>query len=152
MWHYVLSRDTGCKLSRLPTNAVPTQDASVEVLRTYVKHTYVLWRAYEHPGLDRAVIRIDTPARVTFVKLIRGRWFLVASSNTTISELSAWEIRSPSTCALRSRVYLPAPALDCAVDDGGSYVRVAISVGTWYAAHTLIFTDLIIESSVSRAL
>lgn len=119
------------KPSYLQGNAIPVEDASAETLRAWVKHAYVLRRAYQRPSLDRAIVRVDTPARVTFVRLVRGRWFLVASSNTTISELSVWEIISPSNCSLRNRVYFPAPVLDGMVDDGGSYIRLAVTVGTW---------------------
>ena len=131
LWHFVLNRDIGHNLSRIPNNAIPAQDAHVGVLRAWVKHAHALWKAYQIPSSDRAVIIINTPARVTFVKLVRGRWFFVASSDITVSELSIWEILSPSTCALRNRVYLPAPVLDGILDDGGSYIRLAVTVGTW---------------------
>lgn len=130
-WLSVLIRGAEYELSRLPANALPNQDASVNVLRACVKHAYLLKKFYQCPSLDRAIIRIDTPARVTFVKLIRGRWFLVASSNTTISELSVWEILSPSTCALQDRVYFPAPILDGILDDDRNNIRLAISIASW---------------------
>lgn len=132
LWIFLLERDVKHRSPCLPTNLIPLEDAPVGVLRAWVKHAHVLKAGYRNPSLDRTVIRTDTPARVTFVKLVRGRWFFVASSDTTISELSLWEIVSPSYCALRSRVYFPAPVLDGLLDDGGSYIRLAVTVGSWY--------------------
>lgn len=138
LWVFVLNKYIKHKLACLPSNAIPVEDAPVHVLRAWVRHAYVLWRSYQFPSLARSVIRIDTPAKVTFVKLVRGRWFFVASSNTAISELSIWDISSPSSCTLRNRVYFRAPVLDGAVDDGECYVRLAISIGTWYAIFTFL--------------
>ena len=120
-------------------SASDNQDASADVLRAWVKHAYVLRRAYQHPSLDRTVVRIDTLARVTFAKLVRGRRFLVACSDTMISELSVWEILSPSDCTLRNRVYFPAPVLDGIIDDGESHIRFAVTVGTWCVVSLFIF-------------
>ena len=114
---------------RLPANSVSPEEASANAVRAWVKHAVTLQKAYENPTLKRAVTRLDTPARVTFVKLLRGRWCLVASSNTSVSELSVWKILSPSVCSLRARIYLRAPVLDGLLDDGGYYIRCAVTIG-----------------------
>lgn len=95
----------------------------------------MLQKAYDNPGLGRALVRLDTLARVTFTRLLRGRWVFVASSSTSVSELSVWEILNPSTCELRTRVYLRGPVLDGLVDDGREYVRLAITIGTSQVFH-----------------
>lgn len=128
IWAHILDEGRRNGKLHVPSNLVPLVEASARTVRTLVKHAIVLREAYERPSLKRGLIRMDTPARVTFARLLRGRWCLVASSNTSISELSIWEIVSPSSCILHYRTYLRAPVVDGCVDDGGHYVRLAITI------------------------
>lgn len=128
IWIRILDEGTRSGKLHVPSNLVSLEEASARTIQRWVKHAIVLREAYERPSLKRGLIRMDTPARVTFARLIRGKWCLVASSNTSISELSIWEIVSPSSCILHYRTYLQAPVVDGCVDDGGHYVRLAITI------------------------
>lgn len=131
---------------RLPANSISLEEASANAVCAWVKHAVTLQKAYENPNLSRAVTRLDTPARVTFVKLLRGRWCLVASSNTSVSELSVWKILSPSVCSFRARIYLRAPVLDGLLDDGGYYIRFAVTIGASWVINTSFFTSVYLLS------
>ena len=97
-------------------------------MRMYLKHVLSLDSSYRNPA--PMVIRRCTTAAVTFVKVIRGRWFVVASSDSDVSELSLWEIEDSSGCRIHARIYLPGRVIDGMVDDSKDTVKLAVTIGT----------------------
>lgn len=126
----ILERDVKQKALCLPTNLIPLEEASASTVRTWVKYAVALDKSYKTPNANLSVIRSETPASVTYTKLLRGRWCIIASSNSSVSELSIWEIISSEACELHSRIYLPAPVTDGLVDDNHERIHLAVTIGT----------------------
>lgn len=75
-----------------------------------------------------AVSRVKLKLRVTWLKIIRTCWCLVASSSEAESRLTVWNLRG--RCSISKEYYLPGPVVDGAADDDGTDIVVALTIGT----------------------
>ena len=75
-------------------------------------------------------IHLQPGLRVTWVKLILGRWCIVAASDVNQRRLSIWEIVSDGIESRMADVFLEAPVIYGQIDHSAGRVRCAITVGT----------------------
>ncbi|TDL19708.1 hypothetical protein BD410DRAFT_726828 [Rickenella mellea] len=128
LWIHILKRyviDGGkCVIPyRRPLTLVDA--AAVE---SWTRNAFVLEKAYVSTS-RLYVHRLDTGIRaVTWVKLIRGRWCLAASSNTSESRLTLWDISSPDN-QICSEMLFPGPIMDGEIEDLNTEIIIAVSVG-----------------------
>ena len=106
-------------------------EASAHQVESLVRRAIILRRKYEGSG-RLTCQRIENPMRhgVTWAKLVRGRWCLIASANVDQSQLSVWEIQSNGDTHLVSRAFLDGPVLDGTTDESLGGVNIAITIGT----------------------
>lgn len=136
LWIVCLQREVIAMGIGLPRYRLSVEHASATDVRSWVKSAVALRKAYSSGGQDAKVVSIveDEGLEVTWVKVVRGRWCLVASSNVTTSFVGIWRIRSDGSLKLENRFYLPGPVLDGVVDDVMEEICIAITVATTYAS------------------
>ncbi|TDL19711.1 hypothetical protein BD410DRAFT_830161 [Rickenella mellea] len=97
-------------------------------VESWTRNAFVLERAYLSNN-PLSVHHLKTGIRaVTWVKIIRGRWCLAASSNISESLLTLWDI-STSDNRICAEMPLPGPIMDGEIEDIKSEIVVAVSVG-----------------------
>lgn len=82
--------------------------------------------------------RTELSDSITWLRLLRGRWCLVASSDAEEkrhSRLSIWDSRAESdtvtaTLQMRAEMFLPGPIMDGESEDDGVSIKVAVTVGS----------------------
>ncbi|TDL20793.1 hypothetical protein BD410DRAFT_829447 [Rickenella mellea] len=128
----------GCAARQLPADnyLIPyrrsLENVDASDVRSWLGHGMSLHRSYSSfsptiQKLDSIVPRIDT-----WVKLIRGRWCLVASSNVSESRLTLWDLSTRSGCCphLCCEIFFPGPIMDGQIDDDRTTIRIAVTVGS----------------------
>ncbi|TDL19718.1 hypothetical protein BD410DRAFT_402808 [Rickenella mellea] len=107
----------------------PLSLADAVAIESWTRNAFVLGKAYLSNS-PLSVHLLGTGIRaVTWVKLIRGRWCLAASSNTSESRLTLWDILS-SDNRICAEIFMPGPTMDGEIEDRNSEIIIAISVGS----------------------
>jgi len=132
LWLERLQRDVICKGIELPKYCQRLTQASAEDVRSLVKTTIALNKAYASGGQNATVnsFVVNDGLEATWAKIVRGRWCLVALSNVSTSFVGVWEIQSNGSSELASKFFLSGPVLDGVVDDVTDEIRIAITVAT----------------------
>ncbi len=132
LWLECLHRDVISKGIELPRHCQNVEQASAEDVRTWVKTSIALHKAYASGGRCATVnsFVVDDKLETMWTKIIRGRWCFVALSNVSTSFIGVWQIQSSGPLELRRRFFLPGPVLDGVVDDCKEEIRIAITVAT----------------------
>ena len=76
------------------------------------------------------MISIRGLAWVTWVKLIRGRWCIVASSDSLCSRLMVFDGLNGLQSSPKYESFLEGPVMDGVVDDTAHGINMALSIGT----------------------
>ncbi|TDL19723.1 hypothetical protein BD410DRAFT_841880 [Rickenella mellea] len=108
-------------------------------VESWTRNAYVLEKAYLSTS-SLSVYCFKTGIRaVTWVKIIRGRWCLAASSNISESRLTLWDI-SPPHHQICAEIFLPGPIMDGEIEDLNSEIIIAVSVGSkTYSQRNLMY-------------
>lgn len=67
---------------------------------------------------------------ITWTKLIRGRWCLIACSDFFVSQLVVWDLQNPTDQLQKAIFHLPGPVVDGIVEDITSEILIALTLGT----------------------
>ncbi|TDL19730.1 hypothetical protein BD410DRAFT_791883 [Rickenella mellea] len=106
----------------------PLSFVDAAAIESWTRNAFVLEKAYLTTS-PLSVRCFKTGVRaVTWVKLIRGRWCLAASSNTSESRLTLWDL-STSDDGCSAEIFLPGPVMNGEVEDLNSDIVIAVSVG-----------------------
>ncbi|TDL27935.1 hypothetical protein BD410DRAFT_781865 [Rickenella mellea] len=133
LWAWCARRElTGYQRRLIPHRILKAfQDASGLDVQSWVRHALSLDKNYASCAFAAHRICSEATYAVTWMRLIRGRWCLVASSNLNESRLTLWDLSSVSDglhpCA---RIFLPGPIMDGQVDDASNTIRVAVTIGS----------------------
>ncbi|TDL25192.1 hypothetical protein BD410DRAFT_826509 [Rickenella mellea] len=123
---------TNCQRQLIPHRILKAfPDASALDVQTWVRHALSLDSNYASGAFTVHRIFSEATYSVTWLRLIRGRWCLVASSNLNESRLTLWDLSSvsdgPHPCA---KIFLPGPIMDGQIDDASNTIRVAVTIGS----------------------
>ncbi|KAL5510926.1 hypothetical protein ACEPAG_4683 [Sanghuangporus baumii] len=132
LWVHILERDVKRKRLPIPANLRDISEVTASSVESWIKHAIMLDRCYKTPENALSVSRLGNrkgPA-VTWLKLILGRWCLVAAADDYESEMSLWEITSKGGPRRVAKIYLEAPVIDGRIDVSLGEIRCAVSVGT----------------------
>lgn len=113
-----------------------TGDPDARDVESWVKTDLTLPVAYRTASQKLSVRKIYVPPtlRVTWIKLVLGRWCMVAASCVDQSTLSFWRIATNGSGPWKmAEVPLEAPVIDGQIDYSTGHVRCAITVGARYA-------------------
>lgn len=132
LWAECLRRDVISKAIELPKYRPSLEQASAENVRDWVSVAVSLHRAYATGGRLATVQSSITKEEfeTTWVKIVRGRWCLVAMSNIFESSVGIWQIQPTGPSKLENKFYFPGPVIDGVVDDSTEEIRIAITVAT----------------------
>ncbi|TDL13259.1 hypothetical protein BD410DRAFT_903336 [Rickenella mellea] len=107
------------------------EDVDASDVRSWLAHGISLYKGYTSSSPTIQKLDSMAPRIVTWVRLIRGRWCLVASSNVSESRLTLWDLSSrsggPHPC---SEIFFPGPVMDGQIDDDLTSIRIAVTVGS----------------------
>ncbi|TDL27954.1 hypothetical protein BD410DRAFT_824728 [Rickenella mellea] len=106
------------------------EDVDASDVRSWLAHGMSLHRGYSSSSPTIQKLDSMAPRIVTWVRLMRGRWCLVASANVSESRLTLWDLSSrsgrPHPC---SEIFFPGPIMDGQIDDDLTAIRIALTVG-----------------------
>ncbi|TDL27949.1 hypothetical protein BD410DRAFT_799315 [Rickenella mellea] len=144
LWVHILRYDTSMSGIPLLPYRCSLESATANVVERWVRMALQVDWPYKH-AKELTVHRINLKSyqiasHVTWLKLIRGRWLLIASSSIESSSLTLWD-SSPNLGdpILRAKYSLPGPVINGSVDDTSSSISVAISVGSSEIEDVLMF-------------
>lgn len=108
---------------------LPTEDLNAHEMETLTHHILSIRHHNLSPSRPR-IVRFDQTRNVTWLRLVRGSWLLVAASDKKASSLSLWKLsdilQNGSDASPLSEAFLPAPVRDDAIDVEDGTLRVAV--------------------------
>ena len=107
----------------------PLKNLDVKTLEYWARSAFVLDKIYNGLGTNTFSI-IRGLSYVTWVKLIRGRWCLVASSDKLQSRFTVYDGIGGLRAREKQDYYLDGPVLDGVVEDTPLGINIALSIGT----------------------
>lgn len=128
LWIAILQDHIVRKRRPLPTYRRPLYEASAGDIQCWIKQSFIVEENYQS-GCVRSS-RTTTHKGITWVKLVRGRWCLVASADLEQSRLSVWNITLSSLHGPCTELSLEGPLTDGMVEDLGYSVHAAVTIAT----------------------
>jgi len=128
LWVKILERDVLAKHMNLHPLRTRLEQSSASHVESWLRCAIHLQHAHQS-GIQPTVTRIKLDLRVTWLKIIRTCWCLVASSSERESRLTIWQLQGARP-SISKEYYLPGPVIDGSIDDDGSNVVVALTIGT----------------------
>ncbi|KLO11327.1 hypothetical protein SCHPADRAFT_855527 [Schizopora paradoxa] len=144
LWISILERDVLSRGINLHPLRISKDEASVQHVESWIRCALSLSRAHRE---ERRPIttHVKLELRVTWLKILRINWCIVASSSERESRLTIWNLQGGSP-AISKEYYLPGPVGDGVVDDGGSGITLALTIGT-----TNMFVHVLSVCEIDRA-
>ncbi|EJD00091.1 uncharacterized protein FOMMEDRAFT_142533 [Fomitiporia mediterranea MF3/22] len=107
------------------------KDVEAHDIESWVRHAVSLDRNFATVRRRLHVRRVTNShgLAITWLRLIRGRWALVASADVNRCELMIWEIPLKGEMKLAARKFVEAPVIDGVVDESETQVQCAITIG-----------------------
>ncbi|TDL27940.1 hypothetical protein BD410DRAFT_739274 [Rickenella mellea] len=131
LWVVCARRElTSCQRHLIPYRR-SIQDASAFDIQSWFRHSISLDKNYASSAFTVHHLHTEATYAITWLRLIRGRWCLVASSNLNESRLTLWDLSSGSDKPQPfANLFLPGPVMDGQVDDASNTIRVAVTIGS----------------------
>lgn len=118
-----------------PARTPPTPNRTASDIEAWLRVAVTLdkvetWRK------PHSVQRNSGLKHVTWAKLVRGRWCLVAGSNIHESHLWVYDLSEPSISedSLALDIAFSGPVIDGTVDDSANEITLALTIGTRYVS------------------
>ncbi|KAL5510909.1 hypothetical protein ACEPAG_4666 [Sanghuangporus baumii] len=142
----IFSRFVKQRHAPVPYNLRPIHTVNAHDIESWVRHVVSLDREYRSQDKELTIRKLDTlrDHRITWLKLVLGKWCLIAASNEMNSELSLWDMNPTSSPRFVTQIYLEAPVMDGVMDYSKGEIRCAITVG---ATHPYILVIGIYSST-----
>lgn len=102
------------------------ESATAKQVESWVKYALQLQKAYS-TGASSEVTRINTELCVTWLKIIRARWCIVASSNTDQSRLLLLDVSDG--LRICKEIHLTGPVICGTVEDKCDRITLALTIG-----------------------
>lgn len=131
LWLHILDRDIKSKALPLPKYVRDINEATAEDVNEWVKNSLLLDNHYSS-GNEKTLIRENLSMSVTWIKLIRGRWCLIARSDLKNSQLVVWDLQASQDEHHKATFYLPGPVIDGIAEDNKDDILIALTIGTKY--------------------
>lgn len=122
-----MERDVLSENINLHPLRIPLGSASATHVESWIRCALSFKSAHQEEK-QPAVTRIKLELRVTWLRIIRTCWCLVASSTERESRLTIWSLRGGYS--ISKEYYLPGPVVDGVIDDDGTDVVAALTIGT----------------------
>lgn len=127
LWISILDHEVLYRGLLVHRSRAPLDSATAIQVESWVKCAFQLQKAYS-TGASSEITRINTGLCVTWLKIIRARWCIVATSNTTQSRLLLIDLSDDMRIC--KEMQLPGPVLFGAVDDKHDRILLALTIGT----------------------
>lgn len=136
LWLHFLYRDVKLRGLPSPKSTRPLDAIASRDVINWIKNGIVLNRNYL-TGYNDTLVRFDMSMHVTWTKIVRGRWVLVACSNLHLSMLILWDLHDTQPNSYKSMLYFSGPVTEALLEDDGSEILIAFTVGTKYVTYRL---------------
>ena len=130
LWVHIVERYVHSCGSHLPVQieARALGELEASTVQFWARTAFELNRTYTKHG-RRKMSYIDGLTCVTWIKLVRGRWCLVASSDLTQSRLIVFDgLRGLQN--YETEVFLEGPVMDGVLEDSVAGINIALSIGS----------------------
>lgn len=103
---------------------------SVEAIVLRAIHTSDSWSG--GAVTPKRVMHLDLPQSVDWLKLVNGRWLIVASSDNYVSKLSCWDMSLVSTGSVKpsAECFLPGRVNTVKLEVQSNGVVIALGIST----------------------
>ncbi|EKM48114.1 uncharacterized protein PHACADRAFT_203235, partial [Phanerochaete carnosa HHB-10118-sp] len=138
VWVHILRRDLISARLPFPSCCRPVRDLTGPQLEALLSHALCLERDILQPPERRSlhIVPLHQKRSVTWVKLVRAQWLVVAASDASVSVLSIWSLASlldsRGSQGLLSEIHLSGPVrgaiLDLADDRDGRDDQVIVAL------------------------
>ncbi|EJD04761.1 uncharacterized protein FOMMEDRAFT_132664 [Fomitiporia mediterranea MF3/22] len=132
LWTYLFKQHVIRNSLPVPHYLRCIKDVEARDIESLVKHAVLLDRDYATIWRKLHVRRIENSrdSAITWLRLIRGRWALVASADMNRCELTIWDIPPKGEMKLAAKAFVEAPVTDGIVDESDTQVQCALTIGT----------------------
>lgn len=127
LWVIVLEQHIHSKGFHLHPRRIGVETASAAQVESWVRCFFRLQRSFKH-GLPSSISRVKLDLHVTWMKVIRTRWCLVASSNITPSRLTVWKLDDGGPPVFKD-FYISGPVIGGIVEDNNTMITAALTIG-----------------------
>lgn len=127
LWTSILDREVLAQDLSLHPNRIETVMSSAAQVQSWVRCAFLLRRSYSRTTKTEKT-RLKLDLGVTWLRVARARWCIVASSDTLQSRLSVYDLSG--NIRLCEVFYLPGPVVAGIVEDNNLGIRLALTVGT----------------------
>ena len=127
LWAHIFNREVVTEGFRLPSYRNTFEELGAKQLEAWTCSALNIHRNYIDTA-NTEVSRMDNLGCVTWIRLVRGRWCLVACSDTMQSRLIIIDILDDIEC--KTQLFLSGPVMDGEIYDSGSNIDLALTVGT----------------------
>lgn len=127
LWEYNLKREVSAQGLLLHPNRIDTSVSSVAQLESWLRCAILLRQSYSRTSKPE-IMRLKLDRGITWMRIARARWCIVASSDTQQSHLSVYDFSINGKSA--EVFYLPGPVITGVMDDNKSGLRLALTIGT----------------------
>lgn len=141
LWVHIFKRSAKERSLLIPTELRNIEDVEARDIESWLRNDLLLAEGYRTPSKKLSIRRIHVRPglRVTWLKLILGRWCMVAASDEEESRLSLWNVASGTADPRQmAHVYLDAPVINGQTDFSTGEVRVSVTVGAKYEYCTIL--------------
>lgn len=128
LWLHIFKSEVIIREVFLPEFLLPVENASAIHVREWTKHALALGKSYEK-GFNLSLVRKKEAMSVSWVKLFRGRWCLIACSNVVESQIQIWDLGTRIPKEPIARFYLTAPVVDGIAEDADQSAHIALTLG-----------------------
>ncbi|KLO15561.1 hypothetical protein SCHPADRAFT_902327 [Schizopora paradoxa] len=127
LWEHILGCEVSARSLSLHPNRIDTRTASAAQVESWLRSAIVLRHSYSRTTRSTKS-RLKLDQGITWVRIARARWCIVASSDVQQSRLSVYDFATNIKCC--EVFYLSGPVLAGIVDDTDSGLRMALTVGS----------------------
>ena len=131
LWLYIFYRDIRLPALPSPRLTRPLDTITAREVIEWVKNGIILNRNYLS-GCNDTLFRYDMSMHVTWTKLVRSRWLLVACSNLHLSKLVLWDLNNMQHESYKSTFHFSGPLTEALLEDDGSEILIALTIGSKY--------------------
>ncbi|KLO11326.1 hypothetical protein SCHPADRAFT_831280 [Schizopora paradoxa] len=126
LWLNLIARYVLCHSINLHPLRTKLEDASAKHVESWLRCAIYSQRVFSSE-LKPNIFRVKLNLHVTWLKIIRIRWCLVASSSPNESRLTIWNL--DGTPSISKEYFISGPVVDGLVDDDGSQIIAALTIG-----------------------
>ena len=126
LWNRILRSEVAIRGLHLPAYLQTREQIDASCMESWIRSAITLQKRYDKSSYitSKAVGLLW----ITWIKLVRGRWCIVASSDLTQSHLSIYDGKDGLSC--RAQFFFDGPVMDGQLEDTPTSINMALTIGS----------------------